>query len=175
MTAYTFDADIITDALIGKKKSDPKVVIELFVDKNQALKGSTRKMPDRLQSLVDAGVVVRLIDCKGFSAQHSKMVLIDQVILIVGSTNWTHNSTKNVEFSQITRLNSMGAVYAIGKLRLIARGSLPYDDKAHKEAVDSRAQSTSLPEDDDGKLAIPQRITQFAAPAQALKDVMHGY
>jgi phosphatidylserine/phosphatidylglycerophosphate/cardiolipin synthase-like enzyme len=93
--------------------------IQVLLDEEQTLKGKAVDTPARVQQMLSAGIEVRTVlgvsimeayrevgrsvasHIKG--AQHSKTVLVDEVLL-VGSCNWTTASRSNFETGALIHL-----------------------------------------------------------------------
>ena len=119
MTAYTLDQPDVVEAL-----SLCRVPMRLLVDSGQSRGNQTKLQWQSLQQLARAGVRIRLVsgrqlqetyaeDNRGSTIgrglrgiQHSKTLLvvgIDQVDLVIGSSNWTTSSRGNIEMGVYIR------------------------------------------------------------------------
>jgi len=84
----------LIDALIDAKKRGLKV--EIILDVRQKNDRNTERNIDTAKRLKTAGVDV-LIDTEK-TTTHSKLLIIDEKMVIIGSTNWTYNAlTSNHE------------------------------------------------------------------------------
>ena len=74
--------------------------MRIILDHSNFKDSSCTRQPERLRSLLSAGVQMRTLKLtKGsFACQHSKMVMYDRDTVTIGSMNWTHNGCeKNKE------------------------------------------------------------------------------
>ena len=107
MTGYTYDSDMITEALTEAKQRGVPIV-ETFFDRNHSQFGTTGEMMERLATLHRGAVEVYLTKGAGAGGiQHSKTLFVDGYLLI-GSTNWTSNSRSNHEMNCVIRLSKEG-------------------------------------------------------------------
>ena len=107
MTCFTLDLPEVVACLITAQARG--VQGSLFVDKSHTQSGVTNAQPERLKQLLNAGVDVRFLS--GIASggnQHSKTLCVDGKFLIVGSTNWTKASQRNIETSVLIRLSHEG-------------------------------------------------------------------
>ena len=153
LTAFTFDQEAVCDAL--RAAAQRGVPTMLIADKVHSLKGTTQKMPDRLNELLASGVKVRFTaGTSGQSGiQHSKTLLCDDVLL-VGSTNWTKASRSNHEVGLLIRLNDEGLekyTEQTAKILQTSRSMLEADCKVGQAVRSNRrarsAEPKRLPQD----------------------------
>ena len=86
--AYGFTSDAIFDALDSMHSLG--VDVEVLLDKSNEISANSK-----LKSLKKAKIVT-MIDADP-SIAHSKVIIIDTLVTITGSYNWTEHSKKNVE------------------------------------------------------------------------------
>lgn len=87
-----FTDNEIKDALIIKKTETPKVRIEIVVDPNDTNK---KYFFDYQQKFEEAGIILRNRENKKFL--HHKFMLIDELIVITGSYNYSKKAQSNSE------------------------------------------------------------------------------
>lgn len=103
--AYSFTSQEIADALIKAHQRGLKVLV--LSDKVQ-MKGSY----SLINKLIDAGIPVKREKCKGLA--HNKVIIIDNVILITGSYNFTKGAeSRNAENLLILRQGTLLKKYLL--------------------------------------------------------------
>ena len=111
MTCYTYDSEVITAALVAAGTAG-RTIPQVLVDQGHFAQGKTKAMPLRLQRVTQGGCRVFLCKPKGFL--HAKFMLVDEVALI-GSANWTANSTKAEELSCVIKTTPSGRLALLKK------------------------------------------------------------
>ena len=88
----------LIDALIKAKKRG--VDVEVILDVRQKSDRTTKRNLETGKRLTNAGVEV-IVDTEQITT-HSKLLIIDEKIVVIGSTNWTYNAlTANHESSVV--------------------------------------------------------------------------
>jgi len=119
LTGFTLDLLVLCEAL--KAAALRGVPVEVYVDKNHSMTGTTVAMMDRLESLRKGGVEVFLTTGASGGIQHSKTMIVDGTWLLLGSTNWTNSSRSNHELSVCLELTGEGRIaYRTWKGYLVA-------------------------------------------------------
>ena len=97
------------DALVAA--SERGIKVKALMDTGHVFHGRTAAMPERVRTLIKAGVDVRKVKgitgCSGI--QHSKTIFADDHLLI-GSCNWTTASRSNHESDAVISLSAYGKV-----------------------------------------------------------------
>ena len=160
LKAFTYDLASVTDALIAAASRG--VATTVATDDRAALTGSTAHQLQRLEHLREGGVAVLLTkgaDLRhaygevgravgpGTGIQHSKTLLIDGQMAIVGSVNWTTSSRANHEMAVLTQLTTAGAdswKIFINRLKILGR---PLDHDIAEQATARRELRRSKSQD----------------------------
>ena len=143
MTAFTYDLNEVSEALINAKTRGAKVT--LIVDEHSAKEGHTRFMKDQLARVIDGNVEVlfqrggnlkeeyrkvgRGVNVKGHV--HATFCAVfgpTEKYLIVGSTNWTTSSKGNYEMNVLLELSEGGLLEMRGLMRFFRENAKPHDE-----------------------------------------------
>ena len=153
LTGFTFDARMITDALVSALRRGVDVIVVL--DFEHTLDGPTKYMMERMSELKRAGVKVLVTNgITSFSGlQHSKTVLCDH-FFVLGSCNWTFASQTNHEMDVLLYLDEVGLAECHEHLRVIMEHSMAFDDDMERHGRESREKRA---EERDHELDIAHR------------------
>lgn len=139
--AYTFDSEVVTEALLAARCRGVNVCVA--VDHDMLHGTQTRKMRPRVRQLLDAGVPVR--SCQGTclekvyksarlcglrGALHAKVLWVDDTHLVVGSSNFTLASQGNQELGAVLRLSDAGVA------DMVARWASLWDGGSRPEGLE---------------------------------------